>query len=193
MVNLLPQASVPQTVILDASVVVAWVVKTFHQASSRQGDQAEALVTRIARESTTAILTPTSYSDCIHALIRLRYQRVLRERRNELMERYGTRITSWVMLYKHDISILRQHAVEFEWVRQSFASNNIAVASPNDLTPVAADQPYDRELLRLIGRYGLDTSDCLILMEAARLGVRSIVTMDRDLLRARDDFDIYTW
>ncbi len=45
----------------------------------------------------------------------------------------------------------------------------------------------------MIGRYGLDTSDCLILMEAARLGVRSVVTMDRDLLRAQSDFDIYTW
>jgi len=49
------------------------------------------------------------------------------------------------------------------------------------------------ELIRLVGRYGLDTNDALILMEASRLGISAIVTMDRDMRRALPDFDIYTW
>ena len=48
-------------------------------------------------------------------------------------------------------------------------------------------------LSRIRSSYGIDTNEALILMEASRLGVRSIVTMDGELLRARADFDILTW
>lgn len=97
------------------------------------------------------------------------------------------------MLYKLDPTIIRYHVMELERLRINLAAIDIVVASPDDLEPIPASQSFDRELIRMIGRYGLDTSDCLILMEAARLAVRSIVTMGRDLLRAREDIDLYTW
>lgn len=49
------------------------------------------------------------------------------------------------------------------------------------------------ELVHLVGKYGLDSNDAVILMEAQRCGVADIVTVDRDLLRAPADFTIYTW
>lgn len=147
----------------------------------------------LSEKQVTAIVPPTAYSEFLHTMIRFRYERELRERRAEIRERYGARITSWTGLYKRDSSVLRHHVLELERIRAGLASNHISVISPNELAPLRSEQQFDKELIRMVGRYGLDTSDCLILMEAARLGVRSIVTMDRDLLRARDDFDIYTW
>lgn len=78
-------------------------------------------------------------------------------------------------------------------MRQRLLAANIAFADPSDLDPISSGQRYDRELLDLVVRYGLDTSDATILMEAMRIGVQSIVSFDRDMQRALTDFDIYTW
>lgn len=189
----LPEATLPDRIVLDANVMIECVVGAFQPSRSKQGDQALQFLRELDESGITAIAPPTAYSEFIHTMIRFRYERELRERRDEISTRYGTRISSWTALYKRDGSILRHHVLELERMRAALAANRINVVSPNELAPLAVDQQFDQELIRMIGRYGLDTSDCLILMEAARLGVRSVVTMDRDLLRAQSDFDIYTW
>ena len=59
--------------------------------------------------------------------------------------------------------------------------------------PLPAGVSYDRELIHLVGRYGLDTSDAAILLEARRAGVIDLVTLDLDWRRAHVDFDVHTW
>lgn len=65
--------------------------------------------------------------------------------------------------------------------------------APDELGPIASGRSYDEELVHLVGTYGLDSSDALILMEAQRFGVTDIVSLDGDLQRARADFNVYTW
>lgn len=52
---------------------------------------------------------------------------------------------------------------------------------------------YAEELIDRMTDYGLDSSDTLMLMEARRLGIDGIVSMDTDMQRALADFDVYTW
>lgn len=189
----LPQADLPGRLVVDANVVVGWAGRAFQQSRSGQDEQAEEFVKSLEARTIDAIIPPMAFAEIVHTMIRFRYEHELRTKREELAKRFGMRITSWTLLYKLDQSILRHFLLELERLRVRKAAAGLIIASPNDLTPLPADQPFEKELVRMIGRYGLDTSDCLILMEAARLGVRSVVTMDRDLLRAQSDFDIYTW
>lgn len=184
----------PGSVVLDTSVVVARMLNPLHSpASIRQAQQARSLLHRLRTRGAIAFLTPTGFAELLHVSVRNRYQLELRSRRADIAARFGSSISSWTALYKLDPTIIQSHAQELEHIRANLAVANIALATPADLQQMPSDQSYDREFIRMIGRYALDTSDCLILMEAARLGVRSIVTMDRDLLRAHEDFDIYTW
>jgi predicted nucleic acid-binding protein len=74
-------------------------------------------------------------------------------------------------------------------------ANNVVIAGPEDLDFVTYPTalPFRDELLDRMVRYGLDTSDTMIVLEAERLGLDGIVTMDRDMRRAVVDFDIFTW
>ena len=45
----------------------------------------------------------------------------------------------------------------------------------------------------MIGRYGVDTNDAVIRLEARRAGISAVATLDPDMRRAAADFDIYTW
>ena len=69
------------------------------------------------------------------------------------------------------------------------------ISGPEDLdfNQFGSTIAYQEELIERMVRYGLDTSDTLIVMEARRFGVDSIVTMDSDLRRALINVDIYTW
>ena len=96
-------------------------------------------------------------------------------------------------MYKRDDSILHDHAPSLERMRLRLANYNVVVVAPEDLGPIPSGRLFDEERVRLIGRYGLDTNDALILMEASRLGISAIVTLDRDMRRALPDFDVYTW
>ncbi|MBA2277851.1 MAG: hypothetical protein H0W06_08810 [Chloroflexia bacterium] len=148
---------------------------------------------RIVSDGQQAILTPTAYGEVLHASIRLQYEQELRLNRQAITARFGRRITSWTELYKRDPSIARHHEEALELLRQTLGGNNVAIATPAQLGPISSGRPYDEKLVRLVGRDGLDTNDALIFMEASRLGITAIVTMDRDMERARPDFDVYTW
>jgi hypothetical protein len=80
-----------------------------------------------------------------------------------------------------------------EQLRQRLASHNVVIAGPDRLGPIPSGLAYDQELVRLVGRYGLDTSGAAILLEAQRLGISALVTLDPDMQRAQADFDVYTW
>ena len=77
-------------------------------------------------------------------------------------------------------------------LRHFLSNNGLLFIAPDDLGPIASGRAYDEELIHLVGTYGLDSNDALILMEAQRSGVTDIITLDTDLQRAQADFTIYT-
>jgi len=179
-------------VVVDANVVVAQFLALGTRGSPRSAARINRFFADLASAEYRAILTPTGYSEVLHAAIRVRYEQELRLNREQITARCGRRITSWNELYNRDPSIAREHEPVLDDLRHAFIGTNIAIATPTDLGPIPSGRPFDEELVRLIGRYGLDTNDALILMEASRLGISAIVTMDRDMHRALPDFDIYT-
>lgn len=142
----------PDPIVLDANVVAECVVDAFLRSRLKPGDQAQQFISELDDRGITAIVPPTACSEFLHTMIRLRYERELRERREDLIKRYGTRISSWTALYKRDSSVLRHDVLELERLRAALAANGIDVVSPNELAPLPADRPFDQELIRLIGR-----------------------------------------
>ncbi|MGH2562555.1 MAG: hypothetical protein ACRDJH_26140 [Thermomicrobiales bacterium] len=188
-----PNIPVPNPVIIDTNVVVAGMLAPEAQPDPAQALRANMFFSDLVARNRRAILTPTAYSELLHVSIRMRYQQELRLNRHAILVRYGTRISSWTELFKHDPTIAQQHAADLNQLRRRLVATNMVVAGTNDLGPIRSGFPYDVEFVRLIGRYGLDTSDAAILMEANCLGVYDIVTMDDDPRRAQLDFNIYTW
>lgn len=188
-----PDVTIPDPVVLDTNVVVEWI-QTSNQQPSRQMLRARSFIQRLIRSNQEAILTPTGYSEVLHFAIMARYKSVFKQQgKVALAARYGVNISDPRRLFKQDSSILQQYAASLNVLVGSLTGANVAIAEPDEFGPIASGRSHQRELLHLVTHYGLDTSDALILMEASRLGVRSIVTMDGDMLRARADFDIYTW
>jgi predicted nucleic acid-binding protein len=169
------------------------MLRVYHERESLSAAQAADFFDSLIDADQSVVFPPTAYSELLHTSIRRRYQQELQVNRAAITARYGTRITSWSELYKRDVSVLLEHAAILEQMRLWLANNNVVLAAPWELGPITSGRPYDEELVRLIGRYGLDTNDALILMEASRLGISAIVTMDRDMHRALPDFDVYTW
>lgn len=99
----------------------------------------------------------------------------------------------WNDLYKLRSDVLDVILPDLEQLQQSLRKNHLAILQPDDLTPLPARRRWEDELLRLIGRYRLDTNDAAMLLDAQRAGITSIATLDGDLRRAQLDFDVYTW
>ena len=186
--------SISEPVIVDSNVVIAWQVAAFQGDQSLSALQAATFIQTLRTGDQQAVLTPTAYSEVVHATIKAIFQRSRADYRLALTVRYGRRGGfSWRDLYKLDPTILQQQASALEEFRQRLLAANLALLDQSDLGPVPSGQRYDRELLDRIVRYGLDTSDATILMEAMRIGIQSIVSLDRDMQCAVADFDVYTW
>jgi hypothetical protein len=99
----------------------------------------------------------------------------------------------WLTLYKQDETILQAFLPDLERLRQLLIANGLLFLSPDELGPIVSGRSYDEELLNLVGTYGLDSGDAVILMEAQRYGVTDVITLDADFQRARADFTIHTW
>lgn len=184
---------IPAPVVIDTNVVVALLLIS-SPPPSVQSQQAEDFFARLLRTDQQVILTPTAFSEFVHIAITSHYRSVFhREGRAALSRRHDAIIRDGRDLFKHDPSILQRHAVNLAHLRESLIAANVVIIDPEQLAPIASGRTHQQELLHVVSHYGVDTSDALILMEASRLGVRAIVTMDQDMQRARADFDIHTW
>ncbi|MGH2560512.1 MAG: type II toxin-antitoxin system VapC family toxin [Thermomicrobiales bacterium] len=189
-----PGVPLPDPIIVDSNVVVTYLEGSYSGQIRTERAQAHAFFQTLRTTGQQAILTPTAYSEVIHADIKLAYQRARAAHRTSLITHYGrSGGFTWVDLYKLDPTILHQRANDLERLRQRLIASNLVLLSPDDLGPIPTGRRYDAELLDLVCRYGLDTSDATILMEAMRVGVFEIVSFDRDMRRAQADFDVYTW
>lgn len=189
-----PMVTPPNLVAVDANVVVTRLVDAYPTPADRDARRAAGSFRQLEATGHQGILTPTAYSEVIHAAVKVTYQRERATHRAALAAHYNrSGGFSWVDLYKLDPTILYDLGPLLEQLRQRLIAANLVLLDPQELGPIPSGRRYDQELLALVGRYGLDTSDATILMEASRVGIAAIVTMDRDLRRAVADFDVYTW
>jgi predicted nucleic acid-binding protein len=98
-----------------------------------------------------------------------------------------------LQVYKRFPGYFKTLEPTLQQVRLFLMTSGFLIVSPDRLRPSAPSASFDGHLIGLCCDYGLDTADAMILFEAERLGVESIVTVDGDIQRASADFDNYTW
>lgn len=190
-----PDVMWPDPIAIDSNVVVAYLQEYVPSRDPRRTGYAAAFVQRLNSLNQRAVLTPTAYSELLHVLVRSHYELIVNANRDVLSRQYGVRIRRWQDLYKRDptpLRLLRSTLIE---LRQALVLNGIVIAGPeaSEDQALTSTRRYDEELIERMVRYGLDSSDAMITIEASRLGIGAIVSMDRDMQRAIVDFDIYTW
>lgn len=191
----LPGVVIPDPVAADTNVVVAYLRHAFPGEDPLHVARSTALFGQILARDQSCVLTPTVYSEVLHVFVRRTYQRFLRGNHAQLSAQLGIRIRSWSDLLKVDPAPFRALQDHLPLLRQALLANNMIIAGWEDLD--ATHNPpamhYSEDLIDRMLRYGMDTSDVVITMEASSLGIDAIVSMDRDMQRAVPDFDIYTW
>lgn len=99
---------------------------------------------------------------------------------------------SWIVLQKRNPARVKDFVHRFTDLVDNCERRGIVSMSPDLLTPLQ-DIEFAHHLAEYSERYLLDSTDAELLMEAARFGVRDILTLDRDYRRATADFTIYGW
>jgi predicted nucleic acid-binding protein len=190
-----PNFQIPDPVVLDTNVVIAYFQQFFPGQEPQHVARAKTFFQHLLNANQQALLTPTAFCELLHIAVRKHYERLLKGQQRALTLHYGVPIARWTDLYKADATILQQFTGNLTWLRRGLVANNVVIAGPEDLDfltyPPAL--PYGEELIDRMVRYGLDASDTLITLEASRLGINAIVSMDRDMQRALVEIDIYTW
>jgi hypothetical protein len=103
----------------------------------------------------------------------------------------ATRPANWLALYKRDPAIIQLGLPELDGFDTLLATIPMTWARLEDQINSPMTHATDERLRYYIARYHLLPSDALILVEAERLGVRAVATLDSDWRRVAE-FDIYT-
>lgn len=183
----LPATPLPPRIIVDTNVLYERMRASRSTPASiptLREAQVAALLTQIRRERSLALVPPTVVNELVHTEIRLHLTAVGQSRRPP---------QSWRQVYKLDPTVLGTLRADLIIMRQLMVSSGLRFVSPDDLAPIGFGISYEQRLIETCCRYGLDTGDAGILVDAQRLGVDAIMTMDADLQRALPEFDIYTW
>lgn len=189
----------PGRAIIDSSAIIDWLQGAYlsapgvTQLSTRQ-QQAIQLIGQMSANNTIGLVTSVSFSEIFHFVIRAKFKSEIPNHFDDLIARYPSRSRfDWIHLYKARSDLLKSFEPHFRQLHVFLAAGGLLFLQPDDLFSIPSGKSADEEMLDIIIRYELDTSDAAILLEASRAGIRSIVTSDGDLLRAHLDFDVYTW
>ena len=132
----------------------------------------------------TGIVTPVVFTELVHAAVRFKYNQERLRLGPGARGASGRPITDWLALYKQDETILQAFLPDLEQLRRLLIASGLLFLSPEELGPIASGRSYDEELVNVVGTYGLDSNDALLLMEARRYGLTDIITLDMDMQRA---------
>jgi predicted nucleic acid-binding protein len=193
-----PGSAFPSPIVVDANLIVEYLVTPLAPISPaspfRANTQRATQFFRTLRAtSSIGLVTPIAFTEVVHAAVKARYNQERLRLRAGARGTSGRPIRDWLALYKHDATILQDFLPDLEQFRRLLTASGLLFLAPEDLAPIVSGRSFDEELVQLVGTYGLDSSDALLLMEAQRCGVTDVVTLDADLRRARRDFTIYTW
>lgn len=183
----------PDAIVLDSSVVVPQflpLLRTPGPVLAASQARVSSLLAAVASQGTLAFLTASSFTELAHLVLRKRFTDDLAVYPDPAT---GRALPSWTRLYKQQPNLIRNYAGDIEALRLALEAVDIEILQPDDLDPIERGRRYERELIRLVRRYQLDTADVAILIEARRAGVESVVSEDPDWRRAARDFELYTW
>lgn len=188
----------PNPIVVDTNLIVEYLVAPYIpilpvSPVRANAQRAVGFFRTLFETNGTGIVTPIAFTELVHAAVKARYNQERLRLGPSASGTSGRPIRDWLALYKQDETILQAFLPDLEELRRSLVASGLLFLAPDDLAPIVSGRSFDEELVYLVGTYGLDSSDALLLMEAQRCGVRDIVTLDADLQRARMDFTIYTW
>lgn len=193
------RSRIPDLIVVDTNLIVERLVVPFlgvlpsSPAAKLNAHRANQFFQTLIANDGRGIVTPTAFNEFVHVAIKSKYKQERLRLGPNVLPTSGRRINSWLDLYKQDASILQAFLINLERFRLQFIVNGLLFIAPDELGPITSGRAYDEELVHLVGTYGLDSNDALILMEARRSGINDVVTLDADLRRAQADFNIYTW
>jgi len=192
-----PGSRLPDPIVVDTNLIVERLIVPFLGAlpvsAAANPARARWFFRELVATNGTGIVTPTAFGEVVHVAIATKYRHETTRLGAAALQKYGRPIRGWHDLYKADATILQGFRGDLDRLRQLLIANGLLFVTPDELGPIASGRGYDEELVRLVGTYGLDSNDALILMEAQRYGVTDVITLDADMQRAQADFDIYTW
>jgi predicted nucleic acid-binding protein len=188
-----PTVPLPSPIVVDTNIIVERFGTSFgYQPNLIFGPRVHDFFQRLARANATGFITPSIHVELAHVLVKFWYRTLLGRNKSALRQQFG-QLSSWKELYKRDPAILQGMRSDFALFSHQIAASGIYFLDADELNPIPSGNPSDRELIEIICRYGLDSTDAMILSEAQRIPVLEIATLDADMLRAQADFTIYTW
>jgi len=183
-----PTVVLPSRFVVDTNVIIervfAALIPRTPVPNPLQAQQAAGFFQLLLTSNMTGIVTPTAYAEIIHVVV------------GHLLKRFGSRQSprlSGRQVYKRFPGYIKTLEPTPQQIRFFLVTSGLLVISPDRLRQIAPSASFDGHLIKLCCDYGLDTADAMILFEAERLGIESIVIMDGDIRRASADFDFYTW
>jgi predicted nucleic acid-binding protein len=192
------RAGVPDPIVVDTNLLVERFLVPFVGAlpispTSVRAQRAAQFFDDLVSRNGIGIITPTCFAEFIHVAVKFRYRQERLRLGAGIRQAHDRPIRDWLDLYKADAAIHQRFLPRLELLRLLLIASGLSFITPAQLGPIASGRAYDEEFIYLVGTYGLDSNDALILMEAQRYGVTDIITLDTDLRRAQADFTIYTW
>jgi predicted nucleic-acid-binding protein len=194
-----PGTSVPGLIAVDANVVAGLFLVSFFPISHStrtQLDSVRALTffQDLQASGGVGVVTPTVFVELVHVLIKGRYtHEIYVTSKLEMLHRYGREFRKWELLHKADQSILQSFRSQLITLKTLLTVNGLMLLEPDLLDPIPSGRPFDEEIIETAARYGIDSSDARILMEAQCCGLSETATFDKDMQRAALDFNVYTW
>jgi predicted nucleic acid-binding protein len=189
-----PGHQIPDLLVVDTNLIIAHLMAHMHSPHPRTASRAAYLFRALQASNGIGLVTSTSLNEVLHFAIKAKYRLEVQSHLADLTAAYPNRSRfDWIDLYKIDPGILQSFGPDLERLRQHLIGSNPLFLQPEDWSPVSAGDSRDSELVRVIGRYGLDSSDAALLLEARQAGIFTVATLDPDLTRSAADFDVYTW
>lgn len=180
-----PAVPLPTQLVLDSSLLLA----------CRPGDDnpyapaARSLIGRLGRQiadyQMVAWLLIPVLQECYHIIL----SRGLRRSWEGLSSE--SRPPDWLAAYKQRPDLLSAGFADLASFDQVLAAIPLTPVQPEDLAASPGTHSLEERIRHFITTYYLLPQDALILAEAERLGVKAVVTLDRDWRRVTE-FDIYT-
>ncbi|MBA2276159.1 MAG: PIN domain-containing protein [Chloroflexia bacterium] len=184
----------PDSLIVDTSLVVAGLNFANRLPTLPSTPRATRFFDLLRNQGSLGLLTSVVAQELFHVAIRELFRAEVANHHAALAEAFPTRRRfDWLDLFKVMPGLLDTFSPELERLRHVLALTGLKMLQPHDLAPLPSGHRFERELLRMVSHYRLDTNDAAILLDAQRAGVMSIATLDADLRRAQLDFDVYTW
>lgn len=188
-----PTSALPQLIVVDTNLVLELLAASLgYSQHPAHALRAQDFSRRLSQAGTFGVVMPATFIELTHLLVKFAYQHAFRHGKSALVQRFGP-LSSWSDLYKRDPSILQGMRSDLTELARLMTASQLYLFDSGRFLPFASGRSHDEELIHVMCEYGLDSGDALMLMEAQRVPVLDIASLDADLMRAQRDFTIYTW